>query len=346
MTKRRVTLTLIVALSVLGALILWEQMSTPEELSWDSPLGQTVFWRLRLPRLLLALAAGGLLSVVGAGLQTLFRNPLAEPYTLGIASGAALGAVAAIYVGAGYMGAGYLGTGYLGTGSLGVSLARGLPVLSLAAFGGALGVTMLLIGVSRPRRDRVRLAPTTLLLAGVVISLTCSALILFIQALSDFTQTFRMVRWMMGGLSTVDYNTTAWVGFWSLVIVIAGVRFHRQFDLLLAGSEFAQGRGLDVLRFRNRALVVASLAVGATVAAVGPIGFVGLVVPHLVRAFVGVRHAAVFPLTWLVGGVLLAAADLGARHILAPAELPVGVVTALVGAPVFLWVLLRRVNSA
>lgn len=331
MRGRRVAAVALVFGLGLALILLLEFSSRPAGLSWQSPLGQTILWRIRLPRLLLALAAGGLLSVVGACFQTLFRNPLAEPYTLGVASGAALGAVTAIHLGLAAVVLPGLGE---------------LPVIGVAAFAGALAVTALLIAVDRRRRGAAAgLDPTTVLLAGVVIALTCSALILLLQALADYTQTFRMVRWMMGGLATVDYTAAGWLAVWSLATLAAAIAAHRPLDLLLTGQEFAQGRGLDVVRFRRRSLTLASLAVGAAVAVVGPIGFVGLVVPHLARRLVGSRHGVLLPASWLLGAVLLAAADLGARRILAPAELPVGVVTALVGAPVFLWVLLRRVGG-
>ncbi len=320
--KSRVVLWVLLALVALAGLTAWEFASAPGELSWRSPLGQTVFWRLRLPRLLLAMAAGGLLSVAGAGFQTIFRNPLAEPYTLGVASGAALGAVLAIQLGAAVVG--------------------GIPAIALAAFAGALGVTSLLLSFAGRRSQIGGSSAATILLAGVVISLTCSALILLLQALADYTQTFRMVRWMMGGLATVDYQSVLWLSYWSLVVLGVAVRFHLQFDLLLTGEEFAQGRGLNVARFRRWALVTASLAIGAAVAVVGPIGFVGLVVPHIGRSLVGTRHRQLLPVVWLLGAVLLAFADFGARKILSPAELPVGVMTSLLGAPVFLWILLRR----
>lgn len=331
MTPRRIALLVSLALVALAAILVLELWARPGDLSWDSPLGRTILWRVRLPRLLLAMAAGGLLAVVGAGFQTLFRNPLAEPYTLGVASGAALGAVAAIH---------------LGLASVALPLIGGLPVVGLAAFAGALAVTALLVTVAGGQRGvTADLNPTTVLLTGVVISLTCSALILLLQALSDYTRTFRMVRWMMGGLSTVDYGAGVWLWIWSLLVLAAGVMVRDRLDLLLTGQEFARGRGLDVAAFRRRSLLAASMAVAAAVAVVGPIGFVGLVVPHLARRIVGSRHGVLLPVTWIMGAMLLTAADLGARRILAPAELPVGVVTALLGAPVFLWILLRRVRQ-
>ena len=331
MSGRRATMLVLIALVGMAALATLELSWRPEGLVWSSPLGQTILWRIRLPRLLLAMAAGGLLSVAGACFQTLFRNPLAEPYTLGVSGGAALGAVAAIH---------------LGLATISLPWVGGLPLVGVAAFLGALAVTvMLMLVASRLRGATSGLNPTTVLLAGVVVSLTCSALILLLQALSDYTQTFRMVRWMMGGLATVDYAAAGWLLVWSLAALVAAVAIRVPLDLLLTGQEFAQARGLEVDRFRRRSLVAASMAVGAAVAVVGPIGFVGLVVPHLARRLVGVRHGVLLPVTWLLGALLLAAADLGARRILAPAELPVGVVTALLGAPVFLWILWRQARQ-
>ena len=278
----------------------------------------TVLWKLRLPRALLALLAGGALAMTGAAFQTLFGNPLAEPYTLGVASGAALGAVLAQQF-------------------VGPSSVFGFPATFLASFAGALAVSALIVALAATRHG---LSTGTLLLAGIAVSLSCSALILFVQYLADFTKTFRMVRWMMGGLAVVGFGEVLWAVPW--VVLGAGVLFaHRwELDQLLTGDELAVSRGVDLTRVRWRVLGVASAMVGALVAVTGPIGFVGLVVPHVLRRWTGAGHLYLLPACLLAGGAFLALCDLVARLVLAPAELPVGVLTALLGGPFFLGLLL------
>jgi iron complex transport system permease protein len=280
----------------------------PQEISWTeawSPetASGTILWQLRLPRVLLGLLAGGALAVGGASFQTLFRNPLAEPYTLGVASGAALGAVLAQ--------------------QLGGAVTPGFPLVSASSFVGAILASAFIVSLAARGYG---LRTSTLLLAGIAVSFTCSALILFVQYWADFSGTFRMVRWMMGGLSVVGYREVAWVAPW---------------------EEFAASRGGDLVRLG--VVVVATIAamVRSLVAVTVPIGFVGLVVPHLLRRWGGYDHLFLIPGSFLAGGAFLALCDLVARRLFAPAELPVGVLTALLGGPFFLWLLLarRRVES-
>jgi iron complex transport system permease protein len=284
------------------------------------PTAASIFWQLRLPRVLLALLAGAGLAVSGLGFQTLFRNELAEPYTLGVASGAALGAVLAL--------------------RLEESAALiGLPIVALASFAGSLGATALVVGLALRRRDN---ATSTLLLAGIAVSLSCSAIILFLQYLADSTQTFRMVRWMMGGLSVVGYGEVLWVLPWVLGGAALLLFLRWDLNLLLLGEELAASRGVDLARLRLKVLLATSLMIGALVAVAGPIGFVGLMVPHILRRWIGHDHLYLAPACVLGGGAFLVLCDLAARTIMAPAELPVGVLTALLGGPFFLWLLVWR----
>ena len=278
-----------------------------------------ILWQLRLPRVLLALAAGGVLAVAGAAFQTLFRNPLAEPYTLGVASGAALGAAIVFTEGG--------------------ALAGWFPLVAAASFLGALAATALVLALGRgdPGAGAGRL-----LLAGVAVALSCQALILFLQYLAGTAETLRMVRWMMGGLGVVGYREVLWMLPWLALAGGVVLAARAGLDLWLAGEEIAAARGVDAGALRRRLLLALSLAVGALVAVAGPIGFVGLMVPHMLRRFVGVEHAALIPACLLGGGAFLALCDLAARTVLAPAELPVGVLTALLGGPFFLWLLARR----
>jgi iron complex transport system permease protein len=279
----------------------------------------SIFWQIRLPRVLLALLGGAALAVSGLGFQTLFRNALAEPYTLGISSGAALGAVLALRFEGGQL--------------------LGLSLVALASFAGALGATALIVGLAL-RRQRVETA--TLLLAGVAVSLSCSAIILFLQYLADSTQTFRMVRWMMGGLSVVGYTEVLWLLPWVLGGSALLLALRWELNLLLTGEELAASRGVDLARLRLQVLLAASLMIGSLVAVAGPIGFVGLIVPHMLRRFVGHDHLLLVPACVLGGGAFLTLCDAAARTLMAPAELPVGILTALLGGPFFLWLLVWR----
>ncbi|MCB1054511.1 MAG: iron ABC transporter permease [Acidobacteria bacterium] len=276
----------------------------------------TIFWQLRLPRVLLALLAGGALSVAGLSYQTLFRNDLAEPYTLGVAVGAALGAVLAI--------------------RFGLQEVLGLPAVGAASFVGALAASSVVYGLAHRRRGG---GGSTLLLAGIAVSLSATAVILFVQYSSDSTQTYRMVRWTMGGLAVVGYREVLWLLPW----VVAGcgllVTLRRELNLLLTGEELAASRGVDLGRLQRWVLGGASAMVGALVAVAGPIGFVGLMVPHILRRWVGHDHLRLIPACWLAGGAFLVVCDTAARLVLAPAELPVGIVTALLGGPFFLWLI-------
>ena len=322
MKPRTALLVLLVLwiMTTLGAPLVGSQSISLADALTGEGTAATILWRIRLPRVLLAVLVGGALAVSGLAFQTLFRNPLAEPYTLGVAGGAALGAVLAMQL------------EWIGS-------AVGFPAVAAAAFIGALAVSLVILGLAV---TRFGIEVSTLLLAGIAISLSCSALILFIQYLADFTKTFRMVRWMMGGLSVVGYGEVLWVLPWVVVggVVLAGHRW--DLNLLLTGEELAASRGVSLFRIRLVVLGVTSAMIGALVSVTGPIGFVGLIVPHMLRRWVGHDHLFLIPACLLGGGIFLAICDLGARTIMAPAELPVGILTALLGGPFFLWLLIVR----
>ncbi|HEX9944724.1 MAG TPA: iron ABC transporter permease [Thermoanaerobaculia bacterium] len=286
------------------------------------PTAASIFWQIRLPRVLLALLGGAALAASGLGFQTLFRNALAEPYTLGISSGAALGAVLALRFEGGQL--------------------LGFSLVALASFAGALGATALIVGLALRRQG---IETPTLLLAGVAVSLSCSAVILFLQYLADSTQTFRMVRWMMGGLSVVGYAEVLWLLPWVLGGSALLFALRWELNLLLTGEELAASRGVDLARLRLQVLLAATLMIGSLVAVAGPIGFVGLIVPHMLRRFVGHDHLLLVPACVLGGGAFLTLCDAAARTLMAPAELPVGILTALLGGPFFLWLLVWRTRD-
>lgn len=305
--------------TVLVAPMVGSQSVTLHDVLRAEPTAASIFWQIRLPRVLLALLGGAGLAVSGLGFQTLFRNPLAEPYTLGVSGGAALGAVIALRFEGGQV--------------------LGFSLVALASFAGALGATALIVGLAL-RREGVE--TSTLLLAGVAVSLSCSAIILFLQYLADSTQTFRMVRWMMGGLSVVGYREVLWLLPWVLGGSALLLALRWELNLLLTGEEMAASRGVDLARLRFQILIATSLMIGALVAVAGPIGFVGLIVPHILRRFVGHDHLFLVPACLLGGGAFLTLCDAGARTVMAPAELPVGILTALLGGPFFLWLLVWR----
>ncbi len=280
-----------------------------------------IFFVARLPRVLAAALVGSSLALAGVVFQALLRNPLASPDTLGVSAGASLGAMLAI------------------TFDSDVSL-LGMSAVPLASFAGSVGALLVVYGLSVVRRRGT--STMVLLLGGVTLTALLSAVMGFVQFMADFTQTFRNVRWMMGSLDVAAYPplvaalvpmALAWAGMATLPRVL---------DLISVGAESAAARGVDVTRTERVALVSASLATGAAVSLAGPVAFIGIVVPHLVRLLVGADHRLVLPGSALFGATLLIACDVVARTAFAPLELPVGIVTAMIGGPVFLWLLFRR----
>ena len=281
-----------------------------------------ILWQIRVPRVAVAFLAGVGLSVGGAAFQALFRNPLATPYTLGVASGASFGVAVGI--------------------QLGVVAAAGLTT-PLAAFAGALLAIGVVWLVTELRPD---FSSTVLLLAGVAMSFFFSSLILFLQYAATLGDSYRIVRWLMGGLAGVDLSTVAVMSPFVVVgVALMGSRA-RELDLLSLGTDIAASRGVEVIAVRRVVFLAASVMIGGVVAACGPIGFVGLMAPHVTRRLVSADHRALLPGAALLGGAFLVASDTVARTVLAPLELPVGILTAFLGGPFFLWVLLRHVGRA
>ena len=278
--------------------------------------GSTVFWELRVPRALLAFLVGGALGTAGAGLQALVRNPLADPFLLGLSGGAGLGAVAAIALGL-----------------------QGPWALPLAAFAGALGAMLLVYRMGLV--GGAELDPRVLVLAGVAVGAFAAAISTAIVSLSEATQLRNAFLWLWGGLSGASWDTVRVMALYAPLPLLVLAASARPLDLLALGEEPASYLGADVERVKRRVYVAASLLTAAAVAVSGVIGFVGLVVPHIGRMVWGHRHRALLPVSFVGGGTLLALADTLARTAVAPHELPVGIVTALIGVPVFAF-LLRR----
>jgi iron complex transport system permease protein len=280
-----------------------------------------VFFVARLPRVLAAALVGSSFAAAGVVFQALLRNPLASPDTLGVSSGATLGAVIVI-------------TFHVDTALIGVS---SVPVASFAGAAGALGVVY---GMSIARRRGT--SSTVLLLAGVALSAFLGALNRFIQVIGDFTDTFRSMRWMMGSLDVGSYTDIV-VAMVPMAIAFAAIAtLPRVLDLVSLGAAAAESRGVDLKRAERLSLVSASLLTGSAVSLGGPIPFVGIIVPHIVRLIVGADHRLVLPASALFGASFLVVCDVIARTAFGPVGMPVGAVTALLGGPFFLWLLFRR----
>ncbi|MBT1183274.1 iron ABC transporter permease [Streptomyces sp. CJ_13] len=284
----------------------------------------SIVWDVRMPRVLLGAVVGAGLAVAGTVLQALVRNQLADPFLLGASSGASAGAVAVIVLGAG---AGVLG-------------GIGVP---LAAFAGSMGA---LVAVYALARRGGTMTTGRLILAGVAVQYVLSALTSLVLVLAAHPDQMRSVLfWTLGGLGGARWDELALPAVALLLGTGLLIALARPLDLLLAGEEGARTLGLDTGRFRAVVFVLTSLVIGVLVAYSGAIGFVGLMVPHAARMVVGAGHRALLPVAALGGAVFLSLADLLARTAAAPEEMPVGVVTALVGGPFFLWMLRRSTRT-
>ena len=281
-----------------------------------------ILWMMRIPRVAMVFLAGTALAVSGMVFQAMFRNPLATPYTLGISSGASLGASICIA-------------------QMWTFTVLKIPAVTICAFGGAV-FTIVLVYFLTTRTPRGS-TTATMLLAGVALSFFFSSLILFLQYMSDFTRTFRMLRWVMGGTeSVVDFDNV-----WTVLpFVVSGcllvAYLIHELNLMLMGEDFAISRGVALDSAKMLLYFAVSMMVGAVVAVCGPIGFVGLMAPHICRLMIGPDHRTLFPATMLLGGTFLVICDTLGRTILADAELPVGIITALLGGPFFLWLLFSK----
>lgn len=280
-----------------------------------------IFFIARLPRTLAGALVGSTLASAGVVFQGLLRNPLATPFTLGVSAGAALGAMLAI------------------TFSWSFAWA-GVSAAAAASFVGSLTAVAIVYVLARARQRG--LSTNVLLLAGVTMNAFFSALILFVQYFADFSQTYRILRWLMGDLDVSSYQPIVTA---LPLVVLSFASFAwlaRPLNLLSLGDESAETRGLNVTAAQRTAFVSASLATGAAVSVGGPVGFIGIVVPHLVRLIVGPDHRLVLPASALFGAAFLIGCDVLARTVMSPIELPVGVITALIGGPFFLWLLVRK----
>ena len=279
----------------------------------------SILLQLRVSRTLLGLFAGGALALAGSLFQAMLREALATPYTLGVSTGASLGAVIVIAVG---------GHTFLG-----------VPAIWAGALAGAAAVLFLVVG-SAARHGRM--SAFGLLLTGIATNSVCSAAILLIHGFAGMAQSFSIARWLLGSVDAIGYG--ALVPFGVLVALITAwvLRQARHWNLLAVGEDWAAARGARVSRLMLGGYVAGSMLAASTVALTGPIGFVGLIVPHLARSHVGADHRVLIPCSFLMGGVLLAGCDALGRCILAPAEVPAGAIMALVGGPYLVWLVRQR----
>src|SRR5579884_1580825 len=321
LTRRKLLGTLATLLAALLFSIAAASLVGPVHASLGRALGPggagtpdyVIIVRTRLPRVLLGAAVGASLSAAGAALQALLQNPLAEPHLLGVSSGAAVAGLVALVAGADPIS----------------------PLVPAAAFAGALG-TMALVYLGA--RTQGRATPHAILLVGVVCNAVAAAAIMLVNALASYAQARGVLFWIMGALSTQSYALVALVALYACVGLVWLVAHAQSLNLFAAGDEGALQLGIDVERARRSVLVAAAVSVS------GIIGFVGLIVPHLLRLLLGPDQRLLLPASFLGGAVFLVWADTAARTALGPAELPVGVVTALLGGPFFILLLRRQLS--
>ncbi|HET8713422.1 MAG TPA: iron ABC transporter permease [Gemmatimonadales bacterium] len=310
------TLLIAAAILALAASVVLGPASVP----LGDVLRSDIVWNLRAPRALLAFLVGGSLGAAGASLQALVRNPLADPFLLGLSGGAGLGAV--------------------------IAIALHLPgpwALPIAAFAGALAALVLVYRIGLI--GGAALDPRILLLGGVAVGAFAAAVTTAIVSLADAAELRNAFLWLWGGLSSASWDSVWLIALYAPIPLLVLLAASRPLDLLALGEEPARYLGADVEQVKRRVYLAASLLTAAAVAVSGVIGFVGLVVPHIARLAWGHRHRVLLPAAFIAGGALLAIADTLARTVVAPRELPVGVVTALIGVPVFT-LLLRRWSVA
>ncbi len=288
--------------------------------SWapTDPIVESTLWIVRFPRIVMALAVGAALAVAGAVMQAIFGNPLAEPGVVGVSSGAALGAAIAIVLGATVVGSGSL---------------------AIFAFAGGLGATLLVYFVSRANG---RTEVVTLLLTGIAVNAFAGAGLAFLLFIADSGGREQIIFWQLGSLNGSRWSEVLIVATVAPVATAAAIALGRQYDLLALGERNARHLGVNVEYLRVGSILLVALLTGVAVAFVGIIAFVGLVVPHIIRMAIGPKHRPLIVATAIGGGVLLVYADLIARTIVQGADLPIGLLTSLIGGPFFFYLLFRQ----
>ncbi len=282
-----------------------------------------IFLLIRLPRVILAALTGGVLSVCGLIFQALLKNPLADPFTLGVAGGASFGAVFAILTGINF--------------SFDFLFFE-ITVLPLFSFAGAVLTVILVYAISRNIKITSRYV---LILSGVIINLFFSSMIMFLQFILDYNKQYIVIKWLMGGLTKVGFSNILPLAI--IVFTCTGILFlkARELNLISMGDGFAQTKGVNVVFMQKFFFAFTSLLVGYAISFVGPIGFVGLIVPHAMRLIFGADHRLLLPASFFFGGALLVICDTVARVIILPAQMPVGVITSMLGAPFFIYLMAK-----
>jgi len=289
-----------------------------------SSQASTILFDIRLPRVLLALCLGAILAISGAVMQGLFRNPLADPSLIGVSGGASVGASMVIVMAGGWVQS---------------SAALGLSAVAMGAFTGGFIATIL---VYRLATSNIGTSVTTMLLAGIAIGAIAGALNSLLSYFADNDMLRQMSLWQMGNLSTANWSRVAIIAVVAVLLVGLFPRDSRALNALLLGESEARHLGIDVQRVKRRLIVLTALGIGTSVAMAGMIGFVGLVIPHAIRLLIGPDHRWLLPGSALAGAILLIVADSLARVVVAPTELPTGILTALLGAPFFVALLIQR----
>ncbi len=312
--------TMDISVKEIGGVVLYKTLGIGEPEIYGSGPVADIIWYVRLPRIILAIAVGMGLSISGVVMQAIVKNPLADPYVLGISSGASLGATLALLLGFGT----FLGGNFVGIMAFIGAFVISLGVMLLANTGG-------------------RANTTKLLLAGMALSAVCSAFSNFIVYINDDKDALKSVTyWLMGSLAGADWAN---IGFVLPIILLGAVFFwtqYRTLNLMLLGDETSITLGTDLHRWRQAYLLISAAMVGFVVYVSGMIGFVGLVVPHVVRMIFGTDHKKLIPLSALVGAIFLIWADVLCRMIIQGTELPIGILTSMIGAPCFIYLMIRR----
>jgi iron complex transport system permease protein len=288
---------------------------------WSDELARSVFFRLRLPRVVMAGLIGATLALTGGALQALFRNSLADPFVLGVSGGGALGASIAIAFGWG-------------------AQISGVPLIFVLAFAGS-GISML-ITYRLAQRHGSALIPGALLLAGIVVNIIANAGVITVQYITDYTRAMQMLRWLIGSLDVVGFDLVFRMALFLIPSWLVLLALSRDLHLFAIDEEIAASLGVNVNRLERMVYIFSCLGVAVTVSVGGTIGFVGLIVPHIVRLLFGQDVRLVLPCSALLGAAFLMLTDALARTILGQAELPVGAVTGILGGPLFLWLLQRE----